>query len=606
MYQPYLLFAILLITMALFIWGRWRYDVVALFALVLSVLVGIIPFSKVFSGFSNPAVITVASVMILTQAIIRSGVVDFVVKKLAPLTSKHLLLHVATLTVVAGFLSAFMNNVAALALMMPVAIQTSIKNKNSPSAILMPLAFGSILGGLVTGIGTPPNILIASYREQLTGHAFSMFDFSPVGLPVAIAGIVLILVAGIWLVPHRRKGGGKDDTLFKIEDYLAEVKVPSDSSFVGRTVRQLEKLSENQVDVIAIVRDGRRRLSNLAKTVVEEGDILIVESPHRDLQKFLQSGKLDLVESITEKDKKTPTSMGEFLKDKLRSEDIGLIEVVIPPGSKLEGRLSGNLRLRSRFRISLLAIARQGSSLKQKRLREVALRAGDVVLLQGDAGTLQETAISLGFLPLVERGVQVGMKLKKIWPIVIFAMAIVVASMQILPVAVAFVAAIVCMLLFNFLPVRTLYDSIDWSIVILLGAMIPIGGALQATGAADLITSSIVSLAGQYHPIVILTLLLIITMTLSDFMNNAATTVVMAPIAVGLAEAMHVHVDPFLMAVAVGASSSFLTPIGHQNNVLVMGPGGYRFFDYFRLGLPLEIIVIVVAIPSILMVWPLH
>lgn len=590
MNEAYVLFGILFIALALFIWGRLRYDVVAFFALIAAVLAGAVPYRETFSGLSNPAVITVACIMVLSQAILQSGIVYQAVKKLSPVT-KYPTLHVGVLCVIVAVLSAFMNNVGALALMMPIAIQSALQSKRSPSTILMPLAFASILGGLMTVIGTPANILISSFRLEATGHAFSMFDFTPVGSSIVIVGVVFLVFLGWRWLPIRRKAKESED-LYQIDDYITEIRVPDSSPMVGKTFRELEKLVKGDFAVVGRIRGKGKRIFIASNETLQADDILIIEASHQDLEKLLHAAKLELVANET------------VSPETLRSEDIRLMEFVVQAGSRIENKSSRNLRLRSRYRINVLAVARQGAPFKQ-RLHQVKLKAGDVVLLQGDSEDLQESAVRLGLLPLVERGVQVGRQRKAWLPLSILIGAIAFAATGVLPIQIAFAVAVLLLVLTNVITARAVYESIDWRIVILLAAMIPIGMALQTTGGTDIIAHGFTLLTGHTSSIWIITLLLIISMTMSDLINNAATAVIMAPIAMSIANALHANIDTFLMAVAVGASCSFLTPIGHQNNTLVMGPGGYKFGDYWRLGLPLQILILVVGVPTILWIWPL-
>lgn len=589
MFQLYAVFGILAVTLILFIWGRWRYDVVACLALMGVVLIGVIPFADAFRGFANPAVITVACVMIISQSITQSGLVDKVVKALLPVTSV-VVLHIGFLTIITAVLSAFMNNVGALALMMPVAIQTAHQHKRSPAMVLMPLAFASVLGGMTTLIGTPPNLLISAYREQVTGHPYLMFDFSPVGLLVAGVAILFIAVIGWRLTPYKRKSTQQGAASFQLQDYVTEIVVPEGSPFVDKTLRDLENSTTGDFAILGLIRGKRKRLALAASECLVANDILIIEASHDDLQRLLQEAKLELVG-------------GEIVSAEiLRSDDIGLVEAVVPPGSRMDGRSWQAMRIRSRFRLNLLAIARQGKSFRE-RLNRVKLHAGDVLLLQGQTESLQEYIGYLGLLPLLERGVDVGMRRQALLPLLIFSMAIIAAAMRLLPIQISFTMAVLLLVLFNVLSVRKLYDSIDWSVIVLLGAMIPVGQALQMSGGTDLIAQHLLSLASHFGPKAILIFLLVSTMLLTDLMNNAATAVLMAPLAVSIANALNVNMDTFLMAVAVGASCSFLTPIGHQNNTLVMGPGGYQFSDYYKLGLPVSILVVSVAIPMLLFVW---
>lgn len=578
--------------MGLFIWGRWRYDVVALVALAIAVTVGAVPFDDIYSGLANPAVITVACVMIISQAITHSGILAPLINKLSRFAHRPVL-SMSILIAVTAVLSAFMNNVGALALMMPIAIQTAIDHDYSPSMILMPLAFAAGLGGLTTMIGTPPNLLIATYRGQLTGHPFTMFDFSHVGILTALAGVVFIALVGWRLIPGNRKAPRLPEDIFQIQDYITEIYIPENSPVAGMTIAELEKKVQSEFEIMGLIRNKRKRIVFGSDQTLQAKDLLIVEASAKELQKLLDAGKLELAA-----DKKIST-------ETLRDDNIALLEAVVPQASRIEGRSSRSMQLRSRFQINLLAIARQGQAIKQ-RLSQVSLRGGDVVLLQGPSDTLRANSQRMGFLPLVERGVAVGKRQRTWLPVSLFFIAILLAAFQLLPVQVAFSGAILAMLVLNAIPVRTLYESVEWPIIILLAAMIPIGSALQSTGGTALIAHYFIILSGHVSPIIILGLLLVVTMTVSDFMNNAATTVVMAPIGISIAQALKLNIDPFLMAVAIGASCSFLTPVGHQNNTLVLGPGGYRFSDYVRVGLPLEVIVLITSLPLILWIWPLR
>lgn len=589
MHDALTIFIVLTLTIVLFIWGKWRYDTVALLSLMLLVFFNLVPASEAFIGFSNPAVITVAAVMVITKAINQSGLVEQVVSKIAPLT-QNVILHIGVLTTITAILSAFMNNVGALALMMPIAISSAKSAKLSPSTVLMPLSFASVLGGLCTSIGTPPNLLISAYREEITGQAFSMFDFSPVGVIVSSIAIIFIAVIGFRLVPIRQEKSGDMEEKYPIQDYITEIRIPEDSPVVGINRYKLEHLTQGDFTLLGIIRGRKKRLSIPHDEQLQAKDILIIEASHDDLHNLLDAGKLELVG-------------GEIISpERLTGDDITTIEAVVPPGSRIEGRSWQRMRIRSRLQVNLLAIARSGRAFRN-RLNHVNLNAGDVVLLQGHAETIQENIVNLGLVPLAERQINVGFRRKMLIPIITFLSAILLAGFQFTSVAVAFTAAVLFLVIFNVMPMRQVYKNIDFSIIVLLAAMIPVGGALQSSGATELISQTVLAIAGKHSAILIIGILLFVTMTLSDVMNNAATAVVMSPIAVSMAQSMHLNVDPFLMAVSVGASCSFLTPISHQNNTLVMGPGGYKFYDYLRLGIAVEIIVLILAIPAISWFW---
>lgn len=586
------IFSILAGILALFAWGRIRYDVVAFMGLILCVLMDLVPAQDAFSGFSHPATITVAVVLILSRGLVNSGAVELIVN-IVMFTVKRVSLHVAILSGVSAVFSMVMNNVGALALLMPVGIESSLKAKRSPAIILMPMSFASILGGLVTLIGTPPNIIIANFRADVRGEPFTMFDFSPVGGVVAVAGVAFIALAGWRLIPKKRRARVAEQELITIDDYISELRVPKDSELIGVPLRELDPRAEKlDVEIVGMIRGKRRILAALRHEEINYGDVLIVEAGPQELDKFLTDTKLELVAGD-----KGKASL-------LRSEDTTMMEVVVQSHSRMEGRTFTSLRLKNHYGVHLLGVSRQGTSIR-KRLPQVQFRGGDVLLLQGDSESLAELVLSLGCLPLAKRRLRSGAGKQAGLAVAVFAAAIVAATMGLTSLQIALSAAAIMMVVFNIIPVRDVYRAVDWPIVVLLGAMIPVGRALESTGGTQLIAESILGLGTNLAPALILTLVLIVTMTLSDVMNNAATAVVMAPVATSIAEQLGVNVDPFLMAVAVGASCAFLTPFGHQNNTLIMGPAGYQFGDYWRMGLPLEILIIVLSVPMILFVWPL-
>jgi di/tricarboxylate transporter len=573
--------------MALFLWGRWRYDVVAFAALMAAVLLGLVAPAEAFAGFGHPAVITVAAVLVISRALALSGLIDALAAWIARAATTDFS-RLGLLSGLAMTLSAFMNNIGALALLLPLAVRSAER----PAAILMPLSFASILGGLVTLIGTPPNIVVATFRAEAAGAPFALFDFAPVGLPVALVGLAFLLVVGWRLLPAGRAGRRAAEDLFKVADYITEARLTEKSTFVGKFANELEELFEEQSVIVGIVRDGYRRLARIRTEILREGDILLLRTDPATLDRLTAEAGLELVANE------------ELSEENLRSDEVGLVEAVVPPGSRLDGRTVRALRFRRQHGVALVAIARSGATISE-RLAGVHLRAGDVLLLQGEADALPDTIAALGLLPLAERGLSLGRAGRAWQPLAIFAAAVAATAFGLAPVHIAFAVAIVALIGLGRITPREAYDAIDWPVIVLLGAMIPIGGALQTTGGTALIATGIVGLAGSVPAWVVLAVLLAVTMTLSDVMNNAATAIVMAPIGLAIADGLDVAADPFLMAVALGASCAFLTPIGHQNNVLVMGPGGYRFGDYWRVGLPLEIVIVAVAVPLILTFWPL-
>ncbi len=581
--------AILLGAVVLFIWGRPRYDLVALLALLATAILGLLPGERIFAGFGHPAVITVVAVLIVSRGLSNAGVVDVIAGWLSPLIDRPQM-HLAALTATCGFCSAFMNNVGALAILMPVALESAGKQNRSPAAMLMPLSFGAILGGLSTMIGTPPNVIIAQYRADAFDAPFKMFDFSPVGGIIALLGVAYLILFGWRLIPRSRQGQGRADEIFQIRDYMAEARLNEGSALVGASIAALPELDDLDVLVTALIRGEERRPAPSRRTKLQIGDVLVLRADPTDLKGFIEAAGLELVGDE------------ELSPEHLASDEVALIEAVITTQSNLTGRSARTANLRHRHGLNLLAIARQGQRVRT-RLDRVVMRAGDVLLLQGDSGAIPDTLSRLGCLPLMRRGLRLGQEPRVLAGLGIFVAALAASGFGLLPAAVALTAAAVAMVLFDFLTLREMYEAVDWPVIVLLGGMIPVGGALESTGTAALLANGLVGLAGSLPVWAVLAFVLILTMTLTDVMNNAATAVVMAPISVGIAKGLGASPDGFLMAVAIGASCAFLTPIGHQCNTLVLGPGGYRFSDYWRVGLPLEVLIVAVSVPLIMLIW---
>jgi len=583
------LIAVLVCTLGLFIWGRWRHDVVAALALVATILLGLIEPTQAFTGFSDPAVITVALVLILSGSIRSSGVLQRLVRHMEPILQRPNL-QVFVLVGLVTLLSGFMNNVGALAVLMPVAIYSAEKTGRSPATLLMPLSFGSLLGGLMTLIGTPPNLLISSVRQDITGEPFSMFDFTPVGVCVALVGLAYLTFA--WrLLPPDRRGTPPPESRFRIEDYLTEARVTADSGLVGKTVRDLEKKGDDEITVLSIIRGNDRRMAPAGWAKLREDDVLLLEADSTILKRVVDESKLELV------------SNEDLDPSHIRSEDVGIVEAVVTRGSPLIGRSPIGMRLRD-YGVNLLALSRQGRR-TTTRLARQRFREGDVVVLQGDLEQMPVRLRELGALPLAERKVDLGRPTKVALPVGVMVGAVALTATGILPVAVAFLLAVVTLAVFQVIRLSDIYEAIDGSIIVLMAALIPVTEAMKTTGLTEEIASGIAMAGAGLAPVALLGFIFVATLMITPVINNAATVLLMGPIAAGFAMKLGLSVDPFLMAVAVAASCEFLTPFGHQSNVLVLGPGGYRFSDYARLGVPLSIIVTIVAVPLIALVWPL-
>lgn len=586
-----LISGILLLTMLFFVWGKWRYDLVAMSALMACVIAGLVPADAAFEGFGHPAVVTVAAVLIISSALRDAGVVDEVASRISHLTTTPIL-HIASLTAVVTVASAFMNNVGALALLLPIAISTAQERQRSPGLILMPLAFGSLLGGMMTLIGTPPNIIIASIRAEHTGEPFGMFDFAPVGLPIAIVGFAFVTLIGWRLIPRARLEFKDDGSALAAGVYLTEAFVPASSSLVGKTLGEFDTLDEDNVELIGVA--GKRRFARAVRSdyQIAEEDILILRANPDDLKSFLDKNELELRSTAS------PTFIHPSADNEIMAEG------VVRNNSPLLGKGVEYIRRETGRTLALVGLARQGRPVTQ-RLRQQVFREGDVLLLHGDSDSVDAQFNLLGLWPLMRRPINLNRTRKIALAGGIFAVAILLGIAGVVSLPIAFILAVGAYVLTGILTVRKIYDDIDWPVIVLLAAMIPVGNALTTTGTTQLVAQSLISVTEGLSIPIILALLLVVTMLLSDVINNAATALVMAPLGIAMAEALQASADPFLMSVAVGASCAFLTPIGHQCNTLVMGPGGYKFSDYWRVGLPLEIIIVVISIPTILWAWPL-
>ncbi len=584
-----ILFSLFIAVFGMLLWGRFRYDLVAFTALMIAVTLGVVPVENAFAGFGHPATIIVALVLVVSAGLVRSGAVFMITRTLVD-ASRGLGAHIALMGGIGAILSAFMNNVAALALLMPVDIQTARKAGRPVGLSLMPLSFATILGGMATLIGTPPNIIIASIRAETLGEPFHMFDFAPVGGLAAIAGLAFVALIGWRLIPNR---GAQEETSEVLAEYIAELTIPPESPHIGKRVSELYEAAEkSDVAIIGLIRDGKRRYGRSTHATLHEGDALVLEARPEALDEFRAALNLDFSDARRQE---VLTAEGEGLE---------VVEVVVPESARITGRTAQALGLAWRQSTVLMGISRQGRRITSQ-VRKTEVEPGDILLLLCPRDRAPDVTEWLGCLPLAERGLNVTANEKAWLAIGLFAAAVLAASIGLiyLPIALGFV--VVAYVLTKIMPIADIYNHIEWPVVVLLGSMIPLGSALETSGGTELIANALIQLTNGLPAWAILTVLMVVTMTLSDVLNNTATAIVAAPVGIQMARTLEVSPDPFLMTVAVAASAAFLTPIGHKNNTLVLGPGGYRFGDYWRMGLPLEILIIAVSIPAILVFWPL-
>jgi di/tricarboxylate transporter len=600
-------FAVLGGMLALFVWNRWRYDVVALGGLLVVAAAGIVPADEVFVGLGNPAVVTVAAVLVLSRGWSNAGAVDglarLVMRAGGGTANRSPARQVALLTAAVTALSALMNNVGAVAILMPVAIFVARRAGWAPGVLLMPLAFGSLLGGTLTLIGTPPNLLIGAIRAETSGASFAMFDFAPVGFAIAVVGVVYLALVGWRLVPKRETAAA--DELFDITEYTTEVRVVAGGPLVGQTLHTFLVGVQKEIElvVLALVRSGRVMRVPSTFEVLAAGDILLVESDTEGLKALAGVAGLELVEAAKEPPPSGAVGADGAPKKAARPRDLELVEAIVAPGSWLIGQSATTLSLRERHRINVLAVARQGRRVAQ-RIGRVRFGLGDILLVQGDNEAVRAALDELGCLPLAQRGLRLRGKARMWSATTIFAAALVLVASGVTSAAVGFVGGALAMVLARHLTLKEAYDAMEVPILVLLAALIPIGAAVESTGGAQLLAGGLASLVESGPAWAAIAVLLSATLLLTNVVNNAAAAILVAPIAIELARTTGHSVDAYLMAVAIGASCAFMTPIGHQSNTLVMTPGGYRFGDYWRVGLPLSLLVVATAVPVIAWWWP--
>ena len=585
----YLSIALLVAMMAMFVWGRFRYDITAMLALLAGLALGIVKPKEAFTGFADDIVIIVGSALVISAAVQRSGMVERALGLIAGRVTK-IRTQLLVLTASVGVTSALVKNVGALAMLMPAAFQMAKKNKASPSVFLMPMSFASLLGGLMTLVGTSPNIIVSRVRQDMTGQPFRMFDYFPTGFGLLVIGLIFLRF-GYRLLPRDRRGVPTMGEALDIKDYVTEVTIGEGSPAIDETVDQFTDRHDGDVTVTSVMRAGMRSEPRPWMTL-RQGDTLILGGEPDVLERVIATNKFALAGS--ERD------VPEDRKD----DEVGVIEAVIATNSPLIGRTASRMQLQRRLGINLIAVSREGERLTH-RLGGTVLRAGDVIVLQGPLSLLPERLPELGALPLAERALRLGNPGRGMLPVIILAVAMVATATGYVPVAVAFFAAAALILAIGALPLAEAYDSVEWPILIMLGALIPVSDTLRTTGASQILATWLAHVAASLPPWGAVALILVAAMAVTPFLNNAATVLVMAPIAAVFAHDLGYRPEAFLIATAMGAGCDFLTPIGHQCNTLVFGPGGYKFGDYARLGAPLSALVVLFGTPLILAVWPL-
>jgi di/tricarboxylate transporter len=583
--DQWLAIATIVLMMAAFIWGRFRYDIVAVGALLVAVLLGLVKPADAFTGFSDDIVIIVGSALVVSAAISRSGIMDLLLRRFSP-ERRGPRAQLVILVVSVALMSAFVKNIGALAIMLPVAMQMARKSGVSPSRFLMPMAFASLLGGLMTQIGTSPNIIVSRLREKMTGEPFTMFDYTPVGAALTIVGVIFLVIA-YRLLPDRNREGGALNEAIRIKNYTTEATVSAKTVGAAKTVSALQKLGGGDAMITAIIGEGGKKRKPLPDTPLKAGDVLLLEGEQVALDNIVNQGKLSLSRNKPEEPQ----------------PDLSAVEAIVGANSGLIGQSAKQLSLLQNTGLRLLAISRRDRRFVE-RLGEIRIENGDVLVLQGNEKLIPDLLREWDCLPLIARDLRLGSVRNGLVPLGILLAAMAATAFAGVPVAIGFFAAAFLIIVSGALPLREVYAHLDAPILIMLAALIPVSDSLRTTGTTDLIASLLSEIATSLPTYGALALILVAAMAVTPFLNNAATVLVMAPISAKFAVDLGYRPDAFLMAVAIGAGCDFLTPIGHQCNTLVMGPGGYRFGDYWKLGLPLSVIVIVISVPLLLLAWP--
>ena len=587
MFDQIVILGLLTLMVGLFIWGRWRYDAVSLGVLSSFVLFGYIQPEKAFSGFSHPAVITVALVLLISKGLERSGFIAVLGRKLQVYANSEIQFMIS-ITFFAAVLSSFMNNIGAMAMLLPITLGICQKMNWNPSKFLIPLSFASILGGMNTKIGTPPNIIISEFRKDYVEKDFAFFDFSFTGVPVSVLGILFIAFIG-WRLIKLRPINSENNPLIELEDYLVEMVITKNSMLIDKRALDFRNELDTDTALIGQIDENGKKIEIHGNQKLYEGQILIMKINPDMVADIQQEFGLDI----------------DSENDLTSIDDLGGIEAIIVPKSRLIGRKYQYFKRLVGRELSLLGLWRRGLKFRFRLSNEI-FKVGDVLLIanRGEKNNIAEKLELAGLMPLWQREFDVVRDPTKIFiAFGLFTICLLLVIFNYVPIVVAFLICVIGFVSSKLLTGEGVYRHIDWPVVILLAAMIPIGNTLISYGITDSVSGYLAGLSSAIDYVWLIVLIMIITMFLSDIINNAATAVIMAPLAVSLAEKINQPIEPFLMSVAIGASCAFLSPIGHQCNTLVMAPGNYKFGDYWKVGLPLEILIVLISVPAIVFYW---
>ena len=579
--------------LALFASERLPPEGVGVLVLLVLALTGVIDAPTALAGFASPAVITVAAMFILSAGLVEAGAPAALASAIVRYGGTRIVVLTALLVLVVGGMSAFINNIAATVILMPAAVTLARAADASSSRLLMPLAFGSMLGGLMTQIGTPPNLLVSDALAAAGERPFGMFDFAPTGIAILIAGLLYLLTVGRRLVPDRQ-GPDVAEGIAQTRDYMAEVRVPAGASLVGKTLRELRWRPRFDVSVMEIVRDRRRLRFPTAEEALFVGDVVLVEGEPDDVLRLTQ---VEGVEFASERD---------FAPGRLQADDeqATVLELVAGPSFSNRGRSIAAMRFRNRFGGLVLGIWRQGTNLRT-RLRDQRIETGDVLMVRMPSARVPDLEESTDFIVLSQRSRVVVPRPRMLVPLAILVLVVGLAAANVAHIAVAGILGAVLMVVTRVLPYDRIYAAVEWRTLVLIAALLPLGTAMQTTGLAESLAQAVTGALQPLGPIAVLAGIFIFTSLLTQLMSNAAAVVLVAPIGLGIAASFGIAPHPVLMMVAIAGSTAFMTPIGHQSNVLIYNTGAFRFIDFIKAGGPLTLLVLIVSLVVVPLVWPL-
>ena len=590
----WLVLGILAVSLVMFVREKPRVDVVALLVLIACVLAGLVGAREAFLGFSDPAVITVWTVFILSGGLTKTGVAEQIGEFIARIAGENPRQILLLMMLITATMSAFMNNIGAVAIMLPAVIGICRSQQIPPSKMMIPLAASALLGGNITLIGTPPNLIATALMEQAGIQPFGFFDYAPTGIVITVVGLLYIYFIGYRLLPERTSGEEISEGYNIPTDYLTEAVVTADSPLVNRRINLVRFGLENDVAIV-YARRGREFVQQASDRRLRINDVLLIEGPYEQVEALAEKLKLNLQADLEQ----------DTVEEELEAAG-ELVEITLSPRSRFRGKTLSELGFRSRYGISILAIRHEGEPLVSK-VVDVPLRFGDVLLAQGSQKKVDGLKVNPNFIVLDNTRQKRGVRREKA-PLAVITMLITLITIAFVPssyVSTVMLSGAIGMVLTGVLSMEEAYDAIDWKAVFLIAGMLPIGAAMENTGTASLLANGVLTTIGGMGPHVVLAVLFLLTAILTSVISNAAATVLLIPIAIGSARGLAVNPEPFVMTTVIAASSAFLLPIGHQANIIIYGIGGYRFADFLRVGIWLTLLLLATVVLIVPLVWPL-